>query len=416
MASDPENVSEGEVRRRKSRLAILAVSILVAGAGLAVLFILTRPKAEVRQRPKSTPIVEVSELKPESVRVRIEAMGTVTAADEVPLQAEISGRITKVSPEMVEGGFAQKGAVLIEVDDRDYRLSVQQKRAALQSARSELELELGRQNIAAAEWELFNERDQDETQKKDLALRKPQLKAARAAVESAVAALEQAEINLERTKIRAPFNGVIAEALADPGDRAYPGAVLARLIATDTFWVKASVRADQLKWLSFKDAQGQGGSPVIVYPTAGGERDGKLIKLFPELEQSGRMAQVLVEVDDPLLYKSTKPGQNALLLNEFVRIVILGKEVKNVIRIPRTALREGSQIWLLDIENRLRIVKPEILWSTSNEVFVKNIFEPGARMIVSNLGAPVEGMSLSLDGEAAKGKNQKAPPGQEISK
>jgi len=385
------------MRGGKSLSALIAVLILVLGLGISGWFIATRPKASPRERERTAPIVEVMELAPTSAKARIEAMGTVVAADEALIQAEVSGRIVWVHPEMVDGGFVTKDTVVARIDDRDYRLALEQQRSALQSALAELRLEEGRQNVAAFEWEFMNQKE--EQGEGDLALRKPQLEAAEAAVRSARANVSKALLSLDRTEISAPFDAVISDAQADVGDQANPGAVLARLIATNTFYVKCLVRTDQLKWLKFSGPDLAGGSTVLIYPVSGGERTGRLINLAPELSSSGRMAQLIVSVDDPLLLKPGDRTRGILLLDDFVRVQIIGTEMEGVLSIPRTALREGRSVWLLDKDNRLRIVSAEIVFSTPDNVYVENDFEAGSRLITSSLGAPVEGMALSAEGE-----------------
>jgi RND family efflux transporter MFP subunit len=391
-----EAEDKGGSKKRAYSIAA-GVLILAAGVLLAWWMIATSPKAEPKERPKTLPLIEVASLEPSSVRVRIEAMGAVVAADEAELQAEVSGLVVWVHPEMVEGGFAAGDTVLIKIDDRDYKNALRQKRAALKAAQAELKLERGQQDIAAREWELVGGGEKGSDLDRELALRKPQLRAAQAAVDSAWAAVEKAKADLERTRIRAPWNAVIAEAKADVGDRAAPGMTLARLVATDVFRVKASVRSDQLKWLEFPGPAGPG-SDVIVYPSSGGERRGRLVKLMPELESSGRMAQVLIEVTDPLLLTSDAPGARALLLDEFVRVEILGAIMENVVTIPRTALRDGGKVWLLDSDNRLQIVPVSILWGTADHVFVEDRLENG-RLITSSIATPVEGMGLAVEAD-----------------
>ena len=81
----------------------------------------------------------------------------------------------------------------------------------------------------------------------------------------------------------------------------------------------------------------------------------------------------------------------------------MGVHVKDILLIPRTSLREGNNIWLLDADNKLRITPIEPLWTTTDAVYIENIFDNGVRLITSSLSAPVEGMSLSLEGERPAG-------------
>ncbi len=389
---------EGKWRRRLPSLMTSAI-FLAVGLSLAVWFASTRPTAKPRERAKVTPIVDVAELRPESVQVRIEAMGTVDAADEAELQSEVSGRVKWVHAEMIEGGLVKEGEVLVKLDDREFRLALTRSRTGLQEAQSALKLERGKQTVAAAEWRIFHPDEDGADVDPDLGLRKPQLESARAAVESARAAVSEAELDLERSSVRAPFNAVVAEADVDVGDRAAPGVTLARLISTDAFLVRASVRVDQLKWLSFPSEKNPNGSKAEIEISSGDKIEGRLIKLEPELDPAGRMARVVVEVQDPLGISSGEGAGRPMLLGDFVRVTLLGKTEDNVIRVSRSFLRDGARLWLLDRDSRLLVVQAKVIWSTAEEVFVANEFEEGARLVISFLGAPVEGMTLTAEEE-----------------
>jgi multidrug efflux pump subunit AcrA (membrane-fusion protein) len=389
---------------RKFITPVIGIVLLVMGFGVAFWLLNTKPKPKPKQKNKTTPIVEVYELMPSTVRVKVKAMGTVISADEVYLQSEVTGRINWVHPEFVEGGFVEKNEILVKIDERNYSLNLKKQKANLQNALASLSLEEGHQKVAFREWEYMSAQSKSENPDNDLALRKPQLKAARAAYDLARAGVEQAKLDLERTKIKSPFNAVILEASADVGDMSLGSTVLARLISTDKFYIKASVNPDQLKWLKFPEAKLEKGSTVLIYPPSSGIREGNLIKLAPELSQKGKMAQVMIKVSDPLLLKSMDNKYGGLLLKELVKLEIIGIQLDNIVRIPRTALREGVMIHTLNDEKKLEIIKPVVLWSNADELFVENNYSKALLIITSYLASPVEGMSLAVDGDKSPEK------------
>jgi len=111
-------------------------------------------------------------------------------------------------------------------------------------------------------------------------------------------------------------------------------------------------------------------------------------------------------VDDPLARATNGP---ALLLNDLVHVDLAGRRVDGVVRVPRTALRDGANLWLRGADGRLHIRPADILWSRSADVFVADTFEPDQRLVTSDLGAPVEGMELAVEapGPARSGAAQR---------
>ncbi len=150
----------------------------------------------------------------------------------------------------------------------------------------------------------------------------------------------------------------------------------------------------QLALIRLPDGEGGGGAAAEVVLTDGRKRQGRVIRRLPDLETGARMARVIVEVRDPLgLFMK---GEAPLLLQDYVRVRIEGTELRDVYPIPRTALRDGRVVWLLDGDSRLRLSPVETVWGGETKVLVRGRLPEGARVITSGLAAPVEGMRLRL--------------------
>ena len=90
--------------------------------------------------------------------------------------------------------------------------------------------ELARSEQALIDWQRLSAPDEKPSA---LALREPQLQAAKARVLSARSTLTKAQLDLERTKIVAPFAGRVLQQLVDLGQVVSNGAQLAEIYATD---------------------------------------------------------------------------------------------------------------------------------------------------------------------------------------
>ena len=108
------------------------------------------------------------------------------------------------------------------------------------------------------------------------------------------------------------------------------------------------------------------------------------------------MARILVEVKDPLDLKKENKDQAALLIGEYVRIEIQGHELQNVFRIPRTAQRDNSMIWIANRASKLEIRRIETIWRDAETVLIRDGLEPDEKIIISDLAAPIEGMPVQV--------------------
>jgi RND family efflux transporter MFP subunit len=381
---------------------VLPLVVLAAGIFGARWLVVNRPRAERAEVEPIPPLVRVAAAVRSAEPVTIVAMGTVVPARRVVLQAEVSGRIVAQSPQLLPGGLFQKGDVILQIDPRDYETAVQQQKAAVEQARLEVQLEAGRQVIAEREWRLLEEDIPLDQASQELALRRPQQKNARVSLEAAEAALEQARLQLERTTVHAPFNAVVQEEFVDVGQLVSPQTQLATLIGSDRFWVQVSIPVDRLGWLSFSGTEAVGGARVRVIQEITGEvsieRPGHLVRLLGDLDPVGRMARVLVEIEDPLGLNSSKAPQGIpLMLGAYVRVEIEGRAAEEAFSLPRTAIREGDRVWIANEEDRLEVRPVDVLWRGKDKVLIRKGLRDGDRVVTDSIPLPIPNMKLRVE-------------------
>jgi RND family efflux transporter MFP subunit len=362
----------------------------------------TKPKVNRRPPVKMAPLVKTVPLQLETHKVTVPAMGSVIPAREMVLRVPVAGEIINISPEFTVGGLLQENALILQIDPKDYELALQQKLRSLSDAEYAYKLELGRQDVARREWNLLYGDKGNEQVESELALRKPHLEKAQVDVEAAKAELELAQINLARTRVAAPFNGLVLNKYVDLGSQVSSQEKLADLVGTDAYWVQVSVPVEHLKWVKIPKDYVEEGAPATIYYREGSVRQGRVIRLLADLSQEGRMARLLVEVKDPLDLRVQDGRRPPLLIGEYVRVLIGGADLPDVYRIPRFALRNDNQVWILDKEEKLAIRPVETLWRDKEFVFVQDGLQPEDSLVISALAAPVDGMQLRREQSGAE--------------
>ena len=403
------SAAEAKPRGWWRKLCIILLCVIILGAGIAGASYInkTAPKAHKRRPPSMDPLVQVQSIQRTHERAIVRVMGTVVPALEMVLKSRVSGEIVSMHPEFVEGGYLEKGTKVLQLDPQDYELAVERKQSQVANAQYALKLELGHQEVAQREWELLKGDGPAKAQDLELALRKPHLEKARAELAAAEADLKQAKLDLARTAVRSPFNAIVRTKHVELGSHVATHDMLAELVGTDEYWVKASVPMDRLKWITIPTKMGEPGSRVRVIYGGGSqssyEREGLVIKLLGDLEAEGRMARVLVSVKDPLDQQANGTRHPPLLIGDYVRVEIEGHELKDVFKIPRTALRDNSKIWIERGDGVLHIRHVEVVWRDPQYVFLRDGFKEGERLIVSDLATPVEGMAVIVDQSGGRG-------------
>ncbi len=376
---------------------VLSLVILGAGIGTASYLKNNAPRTKKRPPAKLSPTVQIQTVKPSSYQIVVTAMGTVIPAREVVLKSRVSGEIVEIHSEFTEGGFLKKDMRIIQIDPQDYELALARKRSAVTNAEYALKLELGHQAVAKREWELLNQGKKAQDMEKELALRQPHLSKVRADLSAAEAELKAAMLDLERTRITVPFNAMVRSKSVDRGSQITAQEPLAEVVGTDAYRIQASLPVDRLEWIDVPVQVGDPGSKARIIYGQGHECSGTVIRLMGDLATEGRMARILVEVADPLALNSSNQDRAPLLIGEYVRVKILGRKLDNVFQIPRTALKDNSNIWIVGESQTLEIRKVRPVWRDADVVLLKDGLKPGEQLIVSDLPAPVEGMAVRVE-------------------
>ncbi|MEM1032292.1 MAG: HlyD family efflux transporter periplasmic adaptor subunit [Myxococcota bacterium] len=407
----------------------LALAILIGGVAAAVLFVKTKKSPPKKPPVAVVPLVEVVTVSTGTRPVSMQLQGEVMPSAQVVVMPEVTGKVVWQSEQLVPGGTLEAGDPLVRIDASDYALNLRQQQSQLAANRLQLELEEGRKRVATEEWELF----QEERRKaglpatgspgKALATREPHLESAKVAVKSAQSGIQRAALQLDRTTIKAPFNAIVRAESVDRGQVVSPGMQLATLVGTDTYWVRVSIPLDQLTYVRFP-RDGEAGSNARVSTNTGNgrtERDGRVVRLLSDLDPVGRLARILVEVDDPLgapasrkaddedaAAAATSGGTLPLLLGSYVTVEIEGVEVSGLAEVPRIALQEEDRVYALTADDTLRIVDVDIVWGDRDHVLVRGDLEDGDRLVTSTLPTAVEGMTLRAITSAENG-GERAP-------
>lgn len=398
----------GEVQRRPNKITsfflhfLLPLIALACGIAITVYLLKTSPEAKPRQRPPTATLVEVQEVVTGPQKTVIHAMGEIVPAREIELKPRVNGEVINLSDEFLPGGYFAKGQKILQIDPVDYGLVVEQLESEAEKAESDLLLEMGNQRIAEKELSLLNEEVSADEQA--LILRKPQLAKLQATRVSAEAQLAQARLDLRRTEISAPFNSVISTRNVNVGTRVTQTTVLANLVGSDVFWLKLTLPVEQLQWIKIPTSRDEKGSEVKIYSQGSGNgesyRSGYVIRLLASLEEQGRMAQLLVQIEDPLSRKPQNSEKPKLLLGSYVKAEVEGIGIAEGITIDRAHVHDGGKVWLMDDDGFLDIRNIEVVFRSRDQVIIRNDLVDGDRLITTPLSSPIAGTPLRLVGTA----------------
>jgi len=402
----------------RAKKIFLPVGILLAGLIVFVVLVKTRPAAPRRPAQLSRPLVQVYEISDDPVSVTVRGFGTVRAKRKITLVPQVSGVVVHKAANFEAGGFFSAGDLLLRIDETDYHLAAE--RAAADVARAEYNLALAEEEaiVARREWEQIQNDNAtginaSSDQPHPLVFREPQLNLARAELEAARAALTRAQVDLERCVLKPSFDGRVLAADVDQGQYIRAGNTVGTIYATDIAEVTVPIPDSDLAWIDIpltssekvSDIAGETGSEVaILAEFAGGlhQYSGRAVRLAGAVDDQSRMVPILVEIKDPYRVQDGRPP---LIEGMFVEVLIKGFSLANAVSIPRSALRTGDRVWVVDEQEQLEIRDVTVARAGVGEAIITAGLVPGERICVSSLQYFSNGMMVRVaakpDPEAA---------------
>jgi len=379
------------------RTLVAMILIVLIGGGVSLLLMWTGPETTPKDISSSAKIVQTIPLVPHTRSVAVIAHGAVVPSRMVIIKPQVSGQAIWQSEAMTMGGHVLEGDELLRIDPKDYELALAEVKADLEQARFEREVESGRQVIAKREWSELQSDLNMEDVNQSLVLREPHLRRAEALMVKAANDIEGAELQISRTVIRAPFNAMVVKESVEIGQLLSLGSEICELVGTDEFWIQVTLPFSELKWIQFPDENQPGAEASVILDMGEGEPvrwHGKVLRLLSDLDPLGRMARLIVTVQDPLGIQSLE-DKLPLLLGSYVEVEVNAGELKNTLRIPRSALHEGNDIWVVGSDNLLKILPAKVLWPEKDTVLIANNIETGDQLIVSDLRVALPGMKVA---------------------
>ncbi|MBU1288462.1 MAG: efflux RND transporter periplasmic adaptor subunit [Alphaproteobacteria bacterium] len=382
--------------RLVSILAPLGIIVVVGGIGSVVLHAI-KPEPEKADEARAGLNVFAEPVRRGDLHLTVEAQGEVRPRREIVVAPQITGRVSYVSPDFIDGGFIKRGQLLVRVEAADYELGVVSARSGVASAEQALareiaEAELARQDIL----------DLGLDNASPLARREPQLAQARAALDGAKAQLKDAELALDRTAIYAPFDGRVRERNVDIGQVAAAGSTLGRIFANDV--VEVSLPLDDSEMgrlglpLAFAASKENPGPKVTFTGNVAGQPRtwiGEVVRTAAAVNSMTRQINVIAELQDP--YGTGADGDAPMAPGLFVNALIEGATIPDVLIAPRGALRGEDQLFIGDPkQGKLSIRTVDLIFSDTDGAYVRSGISEGELAIVSPVQAAFDGMSITV--------------------
>lgn len=430
---------------RIKRIILLIVPILI---GILIFFVLMKARKGPPEKEKVDPArkVRIIQMKTSSVRPRTTAYGTVKPTRTWQAVARASGEIIYTNSLLKKGQRIKAGTLLLEIDPIEYKISVADAETNIQSTlvqirqlkdkesnnKALLELELSTLKITKSEvdrqkklWKnKITSKSAFDQAEKSYNAQKYKVQILQNAINSmtseydlltaqktqAELKLESAKLKLGYTKIRAPFNCVIASVSIEKSQFVQMGQKIAEVDNLDSVEIEAQIsnglqlfgaqRENRLENIK-KFQKNQTLSEIFGITATVRSTRAKRVAEYPAkaqrfnavIDSKTRTPGIIIQVDDPFQIKASQP-MPPLIKGMYCEIELVGKPINNLLIIPRSAIHDEGTVYIADADDRLQIKKVKLGFSQGDFTVVREGLKVGDRVVITDLIPAVQGMSL----------------------
>ena len=398
---------------------IIPIAILTIAITAAVV-VKKNPPEQARKKPSNAPqmVVDTLRIQPQEYQVILQSFGTVKTHTQTELVSQVSGQIIKISDAFNEGGFFQKGDVLVTLDDRDYRADLNIAKATLSQANQALIEERAESDIAYKDWQQYqslpNQQKPSDLQKPTaLSLRTPQLEAAKAAVLSAQAQVLKAELALERTRITAPYDGRVLSKNADIGQFVSVNTALASVFATDYAEIRLPINNKDLALIDLPEdnqnsvAQTNANLPDVNFTSAiytNVNWQGLLMRTEGAIDSVSQQLNVIAQINQP--FSQLENNKRPLKVGQYLNAQIKGNLLSRAMVIPNSAIYQSTYVYLVE-EGLLKRTPIEIFWQNDTDAIIASGLKFDDVLVTTPLGQATSGLPVETTEQSQKNKAER---------
>lgn len=405
-------------------LLSLTLGLLAYAGQIVVSAVQERMADEPRAPERRERVFAVRTVTAEEARITpiLTAFGQIESRRTLEIRAQVTGVITELSPDFVEGGTVQTGQFLARIDPADAETAVSRARTDLDDSRAEEReaaraLDLARDELAArrdqseiqdralarqrdledrgvgtltavetAEYNVVQARQAVLASRQALALAEARVDQAKTATARAELALSEAERRLAETRITAGYSGTLSEVSVIEGRLVAANEQMATLVDGTALEVAFRVSTSQYARLL-----GQDGTllpaPVTVTLDTGGLD-------LTATGQITRQTGSLAEGESGRMLFATLRNAPAMKPGDFVAVTVEEPAMDAVIRLPATALGPDGTVLALGSDERLERLPVSLLRRQGNDILVRGAGLAG-REVVSER-TPVLGPGIKV--------------------
>ncbi|MBU3010960.1 HlyD family efflux transporter periplasmic adaptor subunit [Polaribacter vadi] len=367
---------------RKTILAILGIAAII-GAILLGKFLIDKNQKPKPTFKKQIKTVFVENVENKSIPIILSASGNLTAKNKIEIYSEVSG-VLKPSKKLFKAGSNYyKGETLLSLNSDEFYASIQSQKSNLYnlitSVLPDLRLDYPSE---FPKWEKYLQGfDMNKSTPKipEFSSDKERYFISGRGIITAYYNVKNLEVRLTKYQIRAPFSGILTEALVSPGSLVRVGQKLGEFIDPRVYEMEVSINSE------FADLLKVGNSVALSNLEKTKNYSGKVVRVNGKVDQVSQTIKAFIDVK----HKDLKEGM-------YLEANLVAKSETDAIEIPRKLLVDNSAVYTVKNDSVLTLSKIDPVYFGAETVVIKGL-KNNDKLLSQTLPGAFDGMIIKTD-------------------
>jgi multidrug efflux pump subunit AcrA (membrane-fusion protein) len=365
---------------RKIILAVLGIALIAGSVFIARNLAASKNTPKPKEKKQITSIFTET-VKNESLPITVKASGNLMAKNRIELFAEVQGLFEQTGRIFLPGEHYSKGATLIKINSEEHRANIRSQKSNLYNQivnfLTDLRLDYPE---SFDQWKTYvNDFDVNEPLKAfpEPVTEREKLFIAGRNIQTAYYNIKNLEERLDKYTIRAPFYGILTEALVDKGAVVRAGQKLGEFISPSVYELDVAINEGYAGLLSV-------GKTVDLYNINRTETwTGTVSRINGRVDPASQTVQVFIQVSG----KNLREGM-------YLEADVKAREESNTYEVSRKLLFDENKLYVYQ-DSTLNIATVEPIFFKEKTVVVRGL-EDGVQLLSRPIPGAYAGMKVSV--------------------
>ena len=367
---------------RKALLAIIGLLLIFGAVQVAKNTIANKKEWTPRKEKKLETGAFVEIVKNTNIPITITTSGNLTAKNRVELFSEVQGIFMNSQRPFKPGTWFKKGDVLLELDKKEEVIALKAQKSSffnqLVLLIPDLRLDYPE---AIGKWDEYVRNfdiDQPLSALPEPESEKEKLFLSGRNIYTAFYNVQNLETQLQNFSIKAPFSGILTQALVNPGALIRPGQKLGEFIDQSVYELEVALNT------AYDDLLKVGKTVTVQNVARTKSWSGRVIRVNSLVDPASQTIPTFIQVSG----KGLKEGM-------YLEADIKAKEEERTYEVSRKLLMENNKLFVVKQDTILDLVQIEPVFFKENTAVVKGLAD-GTKLVSKVIPGAYVGMKVKI--------------------